>query len=67
MKDLSVKLENELQPGSYVLSNVFSFPGWKAQSSSDGTFLYKTPDCWAREADTSMAGEKQLQQRDTLK
>ena len=39
MKNLSVKLEREMKPESYILSNVFPFPGWKAlNSSANGTF-----------------------------
>jgi len=47
MKDLGVKLRDELKPGSFVLSNVFTIPGWRpAESSSSGTHIYKTPECW---------------------
>lgn len=60
MENLGVKLKDELKPGSFVLSNVFSFPGWKPESSSsDGTFLYLLPDCWERQAtdSSSMKGQ----------
>ena len=40
MEDLGVKLEEEMKPGSFVLSNVFSIPGWHPVSSSDGTHIY---------------------------
>ena len=40
MKDLGAKLEDEMQPGSLVMSNVFSIPGWHPVSSSDGTYIY---------------------------
>ncbi|EEC48937.1 predicted protein [Phaeodactylum tricornutum CCAP 1055/1] len=49
MKDLGTKLENELSPGSFILSNVFTFPGWKPQSSQGGTYIYRTPNCWQSE------------------
>ena len=44
MKDLGIKLEDELEPGSLVMSNVFRFPGWIPVSTSDqNTFLYVIP------------------------
>jgi hypothetical protein len=51
MKELGQKLQRELPLGSYILSNVFTFPGWKplpnCQSSDHGnTYIYRTPDCW---------------------
>lgn len=48
MKNLGIKMQEELQPGSVVLSNVFSIPGWKASStlSRDGMHIYVVPDCW---------------------
>lgn len=46
IKDLSVKLEEEVKPGSNSLSNMFSFPVRTALNSiSHGTFLYKTSKC----------------------
>ena len=57
MKDLGVKLQRELQPGSIVLSNVFAIPGWKPSSMSrDGMHIYVTPECWI----TSKEGQKML-------
>jgi hypothetical protein len=51
MNKLGVKLKEELKPGSYVLSNVFSIPGWKQTSTSaEGTHLYRTPECWDEES-----------------
>jgi hypothetical protein len=44
MKDLGVKLEQELKPGSHVLSNVFSIPGWHPISSEDATHIYVVPN-----------------------
>jgi hypothetical protein len=47
MKDLGVKLQDELPSGSFVLSNVFSIPGWKPSGSSpEGTHIYAVPQCW---------------------
>jgi len=55
MDKLGKKLEKELQPGSIVVSNVFSIPGWKvsntASSSSggkgkEGVFVYQVPECF---------------------
>ena len=44
MKPLGVKLQQELAPGSIVISNVFAFPGWKPESTSpQGTHLYVVP------------------------
>jgi hypothetical protein len=47
MKDLGVKLQDELRPGSVVLSNVFAIPGWKQSTlSSSGVHIYSVPACW---------------------
>jgi len=50
MDKLGKKLEKELQPGSIVVSNVFSIPGWKVSDTSskgkEGVFVYKVPDCF---------------------
>ena len=47
MRELGKKLQSELKPGSVVLSNVFSIPGWRPSSlSSDGVYLYSVPSCW---------------------
>ena len=44
MKKLGVKLQAELPPGSLVLSNVFSIPGWRAVgTSAHGTHIYMVP------------------------
>lgn len=44
MKPLGIKLQQELAPGSIVLSNVFSIPGWRPEStSSHGTHVYVVP------------------------
>jgi hypothetical protein len=51
MKDLGVKLQKELKPGSYILSNVFAIPGWKPianKSTVQGTHIYRTPTCWSK-------------------
>lgn len=44
MKDLRIKMQQELRPGSFVLSNVFTIPGWRPVSSSSGTYLYRVPN-----------------------
>lgn len=45
MKPLGIKLREELAPGSIVLSNVFSIPGWRPEStSSHGTHIYVVPE-----------------------
>jgi hypothetical protein len=47
MKDLGEKLQDELRPGSLVLSNVFAIPGWKQSAlSSSGVYVYSAPACW---------------------
>ena len=47
MKDLGKKLQAELRPGSLVVSNVFSIPGWRAEGASkDNVFIYSVPECW---------------------
>ena len=60
MGKLGTKLQNELQPGSLVISNVFTIPGWKAaHSSSAGTYIYRVPDCWTTAATTMTASSGQ--------
>ena len=48
------KLEKELKPGSIVVSNVFSIPGWKVSDTAAGSsggkgkvgvFVYQVPEC----------------------
>jgi len=57
MDKLGKKLEKELQPGSIVVSNVFSIPGWKVSDTTvssgsgsskekEGVFVYQVPDCF---------------------
>jgi hypothetical protein len=54
MERLGHKLEQELKPGSIVVSNVFEIPGWKVVSESDtmdgsigkGVHLYHVPECF---------------------
>lgn len=49
MKPLGIKLEKELKPGSVVISNVFTFPGWQASSlSNNGVFFYRIPQALQR-------------------
>ena len=58
MDKLGKKLEKELQPGSIVVSNVFSIPGWKASDTTvssgsgsskqkEGVFVYQVPHCFS--------------------
>jgi hypothetical protein len=50
MRELGNKLQNELPHGSYVLSNVFPFPGWiplpNSIVNSEKTYIYRIPDCY---------------------
>ena len=50
MKELGKKLQEELPHGSYVLSNVFTFPGWTPLRNStlnaEKTYIYRIPDCY---------------------
>lgn len=57
MDKLGKKLEKELKPGSIVVSNVFSIPGWKVSNTTascstgsskgtEGVFVYQVPDCF---------------------
>jgi hypothetical protein len=56
MERLGRKLEQELKPGSIVVSNVFEIPGWKVVSESDtvdggigkGVHLYHVPECFKK-------------------
>lgn len=40
MKDLQEKLQNELRPGSRVISNRFIFPDWKPKKEKNNVRLY---------------------------
>ncbi len=53
MDRLGKKLQQELKPGSIVVSNVFEIPNWKAVSSTasassqgKGVYLYQVPECY---------------------
>ena len=53
MERLGKKLQQELKPGSIVVSNVFEIPNWKAVSSTasgssqgKGVYLYQVPECY---------------------
>ncbi len=53
MDRLGRKLENELDPGAIVVSNVFPFPNWRActdvgngSSIGRGVYLYRIPECY---------------------
>lgn len=64
MKDLGIKLQDELPSDSFVLSNVFSIPGWRPSGSSpEGTHIYGVPQCW--QASEEMA-RKQRQAESNL-
>lgn len=41
MDRLRVKLEQELKPGSIVLSNIFEIPGWVPEATRTGVRLYR--------------------------
>jgi hypothetical protein len=50
MERLGHKLEQELRPGSIVVSNVFEIPGWRVVSDCkkngvNGIELYNVPEC----------------------
>ena len=45
MKDLGVKLEKEMRPGSYVVSNVFAIEGWRpVNTGTVGMYIYRLPE-----------------------
>ena len=51
MDRLGKKLQNELKPGSIVVSNVFEIPNWRASTSAGGSvgkgvYLYQVPGCY---------------------
>lgn len=51
MDRLGKKLQEELKPGSLVVSNVFEIPGWRASTSiggsvGKGVYLYQVPGCF---------------------
>ena len=59
MDRLGSKLKDELRPGSIVISNVFSIPGWRASTATSekgaglhgkGVFLYEVPGCFKKSA-----------------
>lgn len=43
MGRLEKKLEKELKIGAKVISNVFTFPHWKAELSIQGVYVYRVP------------------------
>ncbi|KAL9179635.1 hypothetical protein ACHAXT_008925 [Thalassiosira profunda] len=66
MKRLGKKLEEELKPGSIVVSNVFPVPGWRVctntnesikktsgSQSGEGVFLYEVPECFGGKDDSN--------------
>ncbi len=40
---LEKKLDNELKPGTKVISNIFRFPHWKVKREKDNVYLYIAP------------------------
>lgn len=57
MDRLGSKLKDELRPGSIVVSNVFSIPGWRTSTVTSekgtglhgkGVFLYEVPECFKK-------------------
>jgi precorrin-6B methylase 2 len=40
MKNLEEKLQKELKPGTKVISNYLTFPGWKYSAKKDDVYLY---------------------------
>ena len=40
MKGLAKKFEKELQPGTFVISNIFPIPGWRYVEKVDSIYLY---------------------------
>lgn len=54
MQDLGNKLKTELKPGSVVVSNVFTIPGWRpSKLSRDNVHIYKVPSCWEHSASSN--------------
>ena len=48
MNRLGKKLQEELRPGSIVVSNVFEIPGWRASCVGKGVHLYRIPECFEK-------------------
>ena len=52
MDRLGKKMQDELKPGSMVVSNVFQIPRWRASTSigggsvGKGVYLYQVPGCY---------------------
>ena len=44
---LGKKLEEQLKPGSIMVSNVFEIPGWRVNDMNrgKGVYLYSVPEC----------------------
>ena len=60
MKDLGKKLQAELRPGSLVVSNVFSIPGWRTEAGSkDNVYIYSVPECWEKGSRSTRQREQQ--------
>eukprot|EP00984_Skeletonema_dohrnii_P034402 scaffold33548_cov130-Skeletonema_dohrnii-CCMP3373.AAC.9 len=50
MDRLGKKMQDELKPGSIVVSNVFEIPGWRVSNTGGsvgkGVYLYQVPGCY---------------------
>ena len=46
MDRLGAKMKEELAPGSIVVSNVFTIPGWKSSTVGSNVHIYTVPDCF---------------------
>uniref|UniRef100_A0A7S3V4K3 DOT1 domain-containing protein n=1 Tax=Chaetoceros debilis TaxID=122233 RepID=A0A7S3V4K3_9STRA len=59
MDKLGKKMKSELRPGSIVVSNVFTIPGWKplSGSSSDKVHFYSIPESIIPSRNTSRSSE----------
>lgn len=61
MDKLGKKLQEELKPGTVVLSNVFSIPGWKqSRLSSKGVYVYSVPSCWESPEESKHGESKEV-------
>ena len=63
MQRLGTKLEEELKPGSIVVSNVFAIPGWRVSDASasggkekEGVYLYQVPHCFGKKTGKDKTG-----------
>lgn len=67
MGKLGKKLQEELKPGSVVLSNVFSIPGWKQSPlSRKGVYVYSVPSCWESSSEMYRDSQKMMHESDKM-